>query len=468
MLMTICGVTRFESIKKLNLLSNDFYNRDLINYFIKNFGLDVASIDDEFHVLDMLYNESKKLDSLNIEINSLDIMSFDKIIGIICKNQFLNSLKVSFFSSDISYLTITLFKEYEQIKTNEEIGEYILNEKNNMTIEAFEEKMLRDLSLYFIDDLYLLFEIIKNKNNLESLGFNFDLPSILINNMNYKIPIFKFILNIIFLIDNNEFRNKNKIKKLTLLSPYTIFDNRTENNIEEIFKDIRIYKNCNQLKELNIQFQFYNMNYIINLINPNFIILSIGDLDFITFKKLVNYLTSYNFSNKSNLKKLNIKLLNKITAFNTDIKIILRNLFNIKIKNLLELTLFTNIIIDNKVKYIQLINILKYNWIPSYLITLNEESNEIITSFNFIKKNILFLITYSMEKNIFKEIEIKNKRKDGIYQKNDEIFWILKYIFNCRYNILNYFEIKYLIFTILKYLYLTSDIKLSHKIEKEK
>ncbi len=52
-LMTLCGVTKIESIKKLNLLSNDFYNKDLINYMIKNYGVDIASIDDEFHILDI-------------------------------------------------------------------------------------------------------------------------------------------------------------------------------------------------------------------------------------------------------------------------------------------------------------------------------------------------------------------------------------------------------------------------------
>ena len=66
--------------------------------------------------------------------------------------------------------------------------------------------------------------------------------------MNYRIPIFKLMLNIIILIDNKELKNINKIKKLTLLSHYTKFDNRIGNNIDIIFKDIVIYKNCNVLK----------------------------------------------------------------------------------------------------------------------------------------------------------------------------------------------------------------------------
>ena len=466
-LMTLCGVTKIESIKKLNLLSNDFYNKDLINYMIKNYGVDIASIDDEFHILDMLYNKTKNLDLLNIEINSLDIMSFDKIMGIICKSQSLNSLKLSFFSADVSYLTITLLKVYEQIKKNEEIAEFVLNEGKNFTADNFEKKIVNDISTFFIDNLYLLFEIIKNDNKLEALGFNFDLPDILIDNMNYRIPIFKLMLNIIILIDNKELKNINKIKKLTLLSPYTKFDNRIGNNIDIIFKDIQIYKNCNVLKELNLQLQFYNVNYIKNIISPNLTKLSIGDLDYFSFNKIVNYLTSYNFSIKSSLIHLSIKLLNKIVYFDTEMKNAFNKLFNIKIKNLLELELYSNIIIKNKINYSYLIKMLSNNWIPSYKIILNENevTNKIINDNN--NKKIYFLVSKSIENIVKKNEQKDSSNKSDIKNDENEVFWILKYLFNCKYSnqSLTFFEIKYLIFTILKYLYLTFNVKISYQIK---
>ena len=472
MLMTIYGVTTIDSIKKLILISNDFYNRDVINYIKLKYEINIASINNEFHILDLLNNKTNNLELLNIEINALDIMSFDKIMEIICKDESLNSLKLSFFSSDVSYFIITLFKAYEEIRTNDEIKEYVVNEGNNLTVEKLEEKIINDISQLFVDNLYLLFEIIKNKNNLEVLGLNFDLPNILINKANYKIPILKLILNIIFLIDNNEFNNKNKIKKLTLLSPYTIFDNRLENNIDEMFKDIRIYKCSNILSELNIQCQFYNMNYIKNIISPNLIVLSIGDLDLITFIKLVEYLTSYNFSINSVLKNLSIKLLNKITSFNTEIKLILRKLFNIKIKTLLEIKLFTNIIIDNRAKYLYLLKILEYNWVPSYTITLNENPEINLYRNSFDKIEIPFIASSTIE-NIFliDYLPILNKRVNNNQKNdiNDEIFWFLKYLFSCRYSYysLSFFEIQHLSFTILKYLYCTFNIKLYHQIKEE-
>ena len=465
-LMMICGVARINNIKKFNLISNDFYNRDIIYYLFKNFNLNALSIDEQFHILDLFCNKIKKLDTLNIEINSLDILSFDKILGLIYKNQNLLSLKLSLFSSDVSYFITSLLKTYEEFNSSNEIKEFALNKGKYLTLEILEEKIINDISVFFIENLNILFEVIKNKNSLEVLGLNFDLPKILINNMNYKLPIMKFILNILFLIDNNENKGKSKIKKLTLLSPHTIFDNRLENNIDGLFKDIRIYKNTKNLNELNIQTQFYNINYVKNIISPNLTTLSIGDLDIFTFQKLVNYLTSYEFSSKSSLTNLNIKLQNKIIDFDTKIKFLMRQLFDIKIKTLLELKLFTNLIIMNKSNYFYLIKILKNNWIPSYVITLNQKCQNLNKE---IKKDVDFIVSKSIESKIFSEYELSLIKKDingKVNDPNDEVFWMLKYIFYCKYSNynLNFIDVKNIIFSILKYLYLTSKVKLAHDI----
>ena len=187
----------------------------------------------------------------------------------------------------------------------------------------------------------------------------------------------------------------------------------------------------------------------------------------IFIEELVNYLISYNFSKKSVLTHLNIKVLKKINSFNTELKIVLRNLFSIKIKSLTELKLFTDIIIDNKAKYIYLMEILRNNWIPFYTITLNEISRKTITKFNKLKENIPFLVPRSLEKMIFKENELKAKKKDCNFYVNEDMFYALKYLFTYRYtnSTLGFFEIKNIIFTILKYIYLTSNINLSHKLE---
>ena len=465
-LMMICGVARIDNIKKCNLVANDFYNKNIIIYLYKNFNINALSIDEQFHILDLFCNKIKKLDELNIEINSLNLLSFDKILRLIYKNQNLLSLKISLFSSDVSYFITTLLKTYEEFTSSNEINELAKNKGKYITLEILEEKIINDISVYFIENLNILFEIIKKKNNLEVLGLNFDLPKVLINNMNYKLPIMKFFLNILFLIDNNENKGKSKIKKLTLLSPHTILDNRLENNIDDLFKDIRIYKKAKILNELNIQTQFYNNKYVKNLISPNLIILSIGDLDMYTFQILVNYLTSYEFSSKSSLTNLNIKLQNKIIYFDTKIKLLMRQLFDIKIKTLLELKFFSNIMIRSKSNYFYLIKILKNNWIPSYVIALNQKSK--ILNKNIIK-DVDFLVSKSIENKVFNEYElslIKKDKNEKVNDSNDEVFWMLKYIFYFRYShyYLNFIDVKNIIFGILKYLYFTSKVKLTHDI----
>ena len=333
-----------------------------------------------------------------------------------------------------------------------------------MNYEKLENKILNDLSCYFIENLFLLFKIIEHKNNLEVLGFDFDFPHILINNMNYIMPIYKFIINILFLIDNNERNKKSKIKKLTILSRNIKFDGRNQGSINKIFESFQLYKNCNKLNEINIQCQFYKIKNIKNIISRNLIKLSLGDLDLETFTHLVNYLTLYEFSTKSSLRYLNIKLMNKISEFNKDIKFLFQNLFYIKINNLLELNIFSNLFIKSSINYSYFIKLLKYNWIPSYTITFNRNSFQNKLDNN--DTNIPFIIFPTIEKNALNVFEVVNDKLDNKLSINDnELFWILKYIFFCKYSWynLNFFEVKYIIFNIAKYLYPISIAKLSHE-----
>jgi len=463
-LLIICS---FSNFKKFEIISNDFYSNELLYYLKENLKISITQDYTKFHILNLLYSQIQNLSSLNVEINSLDDVAFKKILNILSKNNSLTSLKISLFSSNASYLILGLFKIYEATKSKEILEEYISNRGNKITYENIEEKIVNDLSVYFSENLGLLFQIIKNKINFEVLGFNFDLPKILINNGNYLTPIYKFIINILLLIDNNETNKKNKIQKLIILSKNTILDGRNQTNINNIFKNFRLYKNNTKLKQLNIQCQFYNIINIKNIIHTNLIILSLGDLDLDTFSYLVENITSYGFSSKSSLQLLNIKLMNKICEFNAKIKLLLQKLFYIKIKNLLQLKLYSNIIIKDSFNYLHLIKLLKYNWIPSYVIILNKIS--LLNKIDYYMKNIQFLVFPTIEQNstnvfeIVNENEMVNKRD---CTNSNELFWMLKYIFCCKYSEynLNFFEVKNLIFNIGQFLYPTCNAKLSHEI----
>ena len=460
-LLILCSIT---TSKQFELIANDLYTDELFNYLKENLKISLPLDERKFHIFNLLYKQTQNIELFNIEINSLDDIAFKKLLKLINKNNSLKYFKISFFSSNISYLLLSLIKIYEKIKSKKKLEEYAECEGSHNSYDKIENKILDDLSSYFIENLFLLFKIIENKNNFEILGFNFDIPDILINKMNYIIPIYKFILNILFLIDNYERNKKSKVESLTILSINTKFDGRNQRNINNIFENFQLYKQCDKLKELNIQCQFYKINYIKNIISTNLIKLSLGDLDLDTFNNLVDYITLYEFSSKSSLRYLNIKLMNKITDFNKDIKFLFQKLFYIKIKNLLELQLFSNIIIKNSFNYLYLIKLLKYNWIPSYIITFNKSLFQ--NKLDKDTENIPFLIFPSIAKNssdVFEVINEKIGKKLGI--NDNELFWILKYIFFCKYSWynLNFLEVKYIIFNIAQFLYPTSHATLLHE-----
>ena len=462
-IMTFCTMSWNQSVRKLNLLSNNFYSKGLITYMKHFFDFESKKT---FHFLDILYNKPNGYDSINIEFNSLDIFIFNKLLDIFYMNMSLTSINISFFSADISYLLSNLFQIYsEQLKTYSEIKNYISIKGSNFNTDEFEKKILDDISSRFCENLEILFELIKKKKDLKELGLNFDMPIILSNNNNYKISIFKFILNILMLVDNNESKHKSSIKKLTILAPKIIFDSKKEKNIDNFFKNISIYYKTKTLINLNLQFQFYKISYIQNLISTNLFTLNIGDLDIYTFDKLIQYLTSYDFSINSNLSHLSIKLLGMFTNFNIQMKLLLQRLFNISLRNLLELKLFTNLIIDKKANYLFFLKLLQNNSIPSYLITLNKKSKKTIAYFNLFKVNkIYFLISETIQNLVFKDT-FNLMRQHNFFL--NEIYWVIKiYLLRMQKRndiFVGKFGMQGIIFNILKYLFFTSNVKLEHQ-----
>ena len=447
----ICSIGILKKINNLDIIMSDSYNNEFITHLVNSYDINEEIINDDFHLLDFIYNKIKDLKNFNIEINGLDIITFNKVLNLININDKLNSLKLSLFSSDVIYFRRSLLKLYNQIIGGAE--DLIKNDSKNI-----ESKIFKDLLPFFIENLAILFEILKKEQNLETLGFNFDLPPILANNHIYIIPILKFIINILLLID----KNKCQLKNLTLLSPSIVIDNKIYSGIIDIFSKININKNNKILKELNIQLQFYHMVHIKNLISNRLIKLNIGDLDLVTFKVLVNYLISYKFSSKSNLECLGIGLNKTLTQLNTELKMLFRELFTIKIANLSKLNLYTNIIIKDEKNYNYLIEILRNNWIPSYTITFNSKCNDILDKCKNLKNNILYLVPYELD------IKLLGKEEENPIN-NGMIYWYLKYLFNYIYcnNDSNFISKKRCIFTILKYLYNEKIINISHNLEDE-
>lgn len=451
-LVTFYTLSQFININKFELIINDSYSHEFQFFFKKNFQADIHS---NFHILNFIKSKDT-LKSLNIELNSIDYITTRKFFQLINKNKSLTELQISFFSSDVSYLQQTIYKIYSQFAKNKK-------ENKVYYIEEQETEMLNQINNNFQLNLSYLFDVILRKKKLSKLGLYFDIPSILLENQKYTIPILKFVINIIFLLDEDN----SKINSLTLLSPNTILNKALFPSIDDYFEDLEIYEKNKSLHTLHIHLKMYKIINIKKIISQNLLILSIGDFDLISFKMIVYYLTSYNFSCNSNLKYLTIGLLKSITDYKGDIILLLKKLFSIKIQHIIELNIFTNIIIDSKEKYTELIEMLKYNWVSSSTIILNNLSEEIFSKNKMIKNNINYLVPF-----FIKDIISNNQKKDGI----NICYW---YLMNILSNKLrgkvdkknNKYDIGYMsnkmIYGIFRYLCCERKMIISHQLKND-
>ena len=469
--IVVLGFLRLK-IKNLELIINDCYYKEFVYLFALITSSTSNSSKNNFHILDFFIEKMKELQSFNIEFNSLDYLTFNKLLSVIKNNKEIKSLQISFFSSLVSYSPQYLYKLYQQNFEKKEI------EKGISSPESF---LLSEFLPYFVENFEVLFQLIKLKMiHFEILSFVFDIPEIISVRKRYLIVILKFILNIFFLVDNP----KSKIKKLKIISPKIVLDNKSLIEIEDIFDSIDLNKSNNTIEELTIQLQFYCINNLKNIICHNLINLRIGEIDILTLRELVKYLCSYNFYRISSLKYLTIGILNHIVNFTKEIKYLFNELFSIKIKTLKELNVFSNVNIDNKSNFYK---IFIDNWIPNCTLTLNEKSefsckkekmNKKLgkifdkqndkTSQNNKENKIMYLLHHELEDEILTHNEISLRQKINLEKDDNDAAWYLRHII-MRYlkrnnNLNNYYTIKNIIFNILKYLYFIKNANIKMKI----
>ena len=212
MFIVILGIIRLNKLNTLDLIMSDCYYKEFINsfglYYSSNSKLPTCI--NSFHLLNAFMKHLKNIQVLNIEFNSLDYITFYKLLSILQNNIGINSLQISFFPSLVVYTPQFLYKIYQQNSEKNDI------DCNNNTPGNF---ILNDFLGFFIENLEALFELIRRKiDKLIILSFIFDIPEIISIKQRYLNVILKFILNILFLIDNKN----SKIQKLVIISPKTI------------------------------------------------------------------------------------------------------------------------------------------------------------------------------------------------------------------------------------------------------
>jgi hypothetical protein len=469
-LLLINSINNFINLSKFDLIINDTYYPEFTSFFEnKVFDKENKSaympLLKDFSIIDIISDKLENLNVLNFEINSLDDILFKKVLETIYinKSSFL-TFNISFFSSDITYLQQSLYRKF--IPNQQSIF------KRQKWSEDAELKFLDELLDNFCINLQILFHLIRYKKS-QIMGFNFDIPDIIESKHKYMIAITKFIVNILLYVTNK----MQIIQKCIILAPKIKFNDNFSPFINQVLGNIDINNKNKILKELSFQLQLYKIINIKNIISESLIALNIGDCDIYTFKELVKYLNSFKFSKNSQLSNLSISFLKSIRVLSKEIYNLLYKIFNIKIKQLVELNIYTDIKINSSKEYLYLLNIFKNNWISSCTLTFNEKSRNIYELKECIdaKDEIKYFVSNCLEDQLLSSKEKNLKKKidnNQIINKSDDAYWYLIYLFKIRYSCVDNDNTrrkeslsKFLTNKILSYIHFSKKINIKHELK---
>ena len=225
-----------KKIKKLSLFFNSSFSFEIqLMFRILNNSYD------RFHFL-IFTNTIDTLTEANFSFNSLDSKSFENILGMIDKNVYLTSLKISFFTPDINYFDYCLLNIWASKKLS--ITKLLLEQKELLlTCTGEKERELIYFILHhnkfldsFAKNLRNFFILLQTKTlkNLEELVFRFDIPLPILNSEKYIILLIKFIINLLIIITFQD----NRIHTLKLLAPELPFNSSKMPFIRHFFKEI--------------------------------------------------------------------------------------------------------------------------------------------------------------------------------------------------------------------------------------
>ena len=342
-------------------------------------------------IIKILKNEKIALDEFNflgffkenyihhftIDFNSLDSLSFQKVLSFISQNSLLKIFRINFFKTEEYFRTEILHKilqinenKYLDIDKNnfqyDDENKYIYDLKIN---ESLDDYILRKLFDKFQKNMCHFFYLITMRTNINELSLVLDIPKILINNNYYITLIIKVILNLISFI-NSPLSN---LGILSIQSGSIVLNGKKCIYLEKFFDKLNLFKDSNnKVKSLTLQCQIYHIINIYRLIPYGVEYLSLGALDLDTFIQLVDYLTSIDFSENSKLKKLQINLNNSIFKYE-QCKEYLEQLLIEHPRNLAQISIYTNI----SIKYIELKQLLlktNYNIIENIFFSFNKSS----------------------------------------------------------------------------------------------
>ena len=311
-----------------------------------------------FHFLSFLTNTN--ISHITIDFNSLDNLSFEKVLNFLNQNQKMSTCRLSFFPPEEYLKPELLYKVLEDCDSNyRDIESEDLITKNPNYFLFFDPKINEDIDSYILRKLSEFFEknitkflyLLTIKTSIYELSLIFDIPTILNKNDYFNSILLKFFLNLFIFID----KNQNNLNTLSVLAENFIFDSRKFPILNDFCDKLFFYMNKNnKITNLTFQVRFFGLINIYRLIPCNISYLSLGAFDYQTFISFVEYITSSEFSIHSKLNKLKINLNNTVIDLNDVYDPILKLLTQYP-KNLKEINIYSFL----KVDYNQIVKLLK-------------------------------------------------------------------------------------------------------------
>ena len=315
LLLIVYFVKKLTFINKLVINIPDGYNIEINDYLTSKGIPNIKNI----QFIDFL-STINNLRELDVKLNSMEATTFEKILYMIKNNLNLKKLKLNFLPDEKEY-----FSTYQLLKIEEN------NFLREMLKKNYENKNSALLGLLIYDDIkdehnlrkkilnnlqkslehfFVLLQMMEEKSNLDSLSLEINKPFNLIDKSFFWI-LLKLFLNIL-LEFNRELLN---LKEFEFITPYFNLDNNYYSFLETFFNGINLNFKNKSMTHFHIQCQIANISNLSNIISYNLTILSIGDLDYISFKSLVSFFHSEEFVENSKLKKLSITLGKAIVVF---------------------------------------------------------------------------------------------------------------------------------------------------------
>ena len=341
----------FKQTKILRINASENYSRE-IDIYLKN--QKVSSLN--FSYL-KFFSNIDNLAQFHINLNGLNFLSFHTIISMIFRNSYLTVLKLNIFPPQIYFQPSSLYKLCNSLKINlkpifqkNSFSQY--NHKNDI------DKLLLDTLLeQFEENMNLLFFVLKNKDKLYELFFNFNLPSLILDNEYYINVILKFFYNLILLV----FCSDKNYKFFSFISPTLLLDSRSNEEIDYLLNKVESEKskNKNNLTDLTLQLRLLKVENLQYLINNNIQNLYLGEFDLDTFNNFCTIFEDKNFIESSQLQKIKLSLQNTILKYSL-VKDSVEKFLKVKMKKLKEKTLYTFIEIEEE-NFLDIINIISYD-----------------------------------------------------------------------------------------------------------